>query len=86
MIAVMAVVSLVVIYLAARRFESVQRRRGLWDKQGPIHPTKGPAVGGGLGGGFRGAGMAERLEVTGQVSPRPIKRELPVEFDPPRKD
>lgn len=86
MIAVVAVVILVLIYFAAKRFESVQRRRGRWDKHGPIHPTAGPHMGAGLNGGFGGGPMSERLEVTGQVSPRPIKRELPVEFDPPRKD
>ena len=86
MLAIVSVAILVVIYLAARRFEVVQRRRGRWDKHGPIHPTAGPPRGAGLNGGFGGGPMSERLEVTGQVSPRPIKRELPVEFDPSGKD
>ena len=80
-IVALLVVGFVTVYLAAKRFEAVQRRKGRWDKYGPIHPTKGPSR-----TGYWGSGMSERLEVTGQVSPRPIKRELPVEFDPPRKD
>ncbi|MEO8623583.1 MAG: hypothetical protein ABI625_21070 [bacterium] len=48
---------------AARRFASDQRRRGLWDKKGPLHPTKGPLLG-------RGA-LEERREVIGLYRPEP---------------
>ena len=75
-IVALLVVGFVTVYLAAKRFEAVQRRKGRWDKYGPIHPTKGPSR-----TGYWGSGMSERLEVTGQYVPRPIPRELPPEAE-----
>jgi hypothetical protein len=75
MLAVIFIVAFVVVHLAARRFEAVQRRDGRWDERGPLFPTKGPWGGKGM--------MGDRLEVTGQYVPRPIPRELPAERDRP---
>ena len=67
-----------VIRVVARRYELLQRRRGLWDEQGPRVPTLGPPRGQG--------GMGERLEVTGQWVPRPTDWGLIVEPERPAGD
>jgi len=53
---------------SARRFIAEQQRLGRWDKNGPLRPTRGPPH------RAHGAGMDERLEVTGQWTPEPLDK------------
>lgn len=44
LLATLGVVAIVVVavQIAASRYAREQRRRGLWDKNGPLHPTEAP--------------------------------------------
>lgn len=52
---------------SARRFGADRVSRGLWDKKGPLYPTKGPLLGRG--------DLEERREVIGLYHPEPDPRD-----------
>lgn len=67
-------VLLLVVSLAARRFERTQRKLGRWDQYGPLEETEPPPR-----EGYRSRSMAERLEVVGTWKGKVLRRRLPNE-------
>jgi hypothetical protein len=64
------VIGVVMMRRSARRFIAEQQRLGRWDKNGPLHPTRGPPH------RMEGGGMDERLEVIGRWTPQPLDIDL----------
>ena len=52
----------------ARKFARDQQKLGRWDATGPLHPTLGPPR------TPFGAGMDERIEISGKWKPVPTER------------
>ena len=64
-------IGILMMWRSAHRFIAEQQRLGRWDKNGPLHPTKGPPR---RNLGVGASGMDERLEVTGQWTPEPLDK------------
>jgi hypothetical protein len=64
------VIGVLMMRRSARRFMAEQQRVGRWDKNGPLHPTQGPPH------RTAGGSMDERLEVSGQWTPKPVDSDL----------
>ena len=59
-------VGFLILWVAALLFERRQRRRGRWNADGPLHPTKGYTAGDEIAAAESGSRAARRLRGQGR--------------------